>query len=317
MLHGGPRGNYATEPEDHARFRARVQPHFSPWRMRELRLRVEALTAELIDQLAASQPPADLTQALALPLPVAVICELLGVPVQGQGDVPRVEHQSAADYPGPGQVEHGLLSLYEYGQRLVARSTRSQVMTSSPGWCADPEVPDDAVAMLAMSLLWAGHETTVYTIGIGALMLLTQPGSGGRCMPDPALVPAAAEEALRAAGWGGTPLIRYARAEIKIAGSTIAPGNLVLLHQGAANHDQAIFGDPARFDIARQAGAHLAFGHGAHYCVGAPLARIELQAAFGQLTSRLPRMELAMPIEELTVADGLLLPGLTALHVTW
>jgi pentalenolactone synthase len=148
-------------------------------------------------------------------------------------------------------------------------------------------------------------------------MLLTQPEQWQALHADPALVPAAAEEALRAAGWGGTPLIRYARAEIEIAGSIIAPGDLVLLHQGAANHDQAIFDDPARFDITRPADAHLAFGHGAHYCPGAPLARIELQAAFGQLTSRFPRMRLAMPIEELTVTDGLLLPGLTALHVTW
>jgi pentalenolactone synthase len=316
MLHGGPRGNYATEPQDHARFRARVQPHFSPRRMRELRPRVEALTAELTGQLAASQPPADLTQALALPLPVAVICELLGVPLQDR-EMFREWTQSAADTRDRARSEHGLLSLYEYGQRLVARKHKEPGDDIISGWCADPEVPDDAVAMLAMSLLWAGHETTVYTIGIGALMLLTQPEQWQALHADPALVPAAAEEALRAAGWGGTPLIRYARAEIKIAGSTIAPGDLVLLAQGAANHDQAIFDDPARFDIARQAGAHLAFGHGAHYCAGAPLARIELQAAFGQLTSRFPRMQLAMPIEELTVTDGLLLPGLTALHVTW
>ena len=103
LLHGGPRGNYATEPEDHARFRARVQPHFSPRRMRGLRPRVEALTAELVDQLAASQPPADLTQALALPLPVAVICELLGVPLQDR-EMFREWTQFRCRYPGPGQV---------------------------------------------------------------------------------------------------------------------------------------------------------------------------------------------------------------------
>ena len=169
VLHGGPRGNYATEPEDHARFRARVQPHFSPRRMRELRPRVEALTAELIDQLAASQPPADLTQALALPLPVAVICELLGVPLQDR-EMFREWTQSAADTRDRARSQHGLLSLYEYGQRLVARKHKEPGDDIISGWCADPEVPDDAVAMLAMSLLRAGHETTVYTIGTGALM---------------------------------------------------------------------------------------------------------------------------------------------------
>jgi pentalenolactone synthase len=131
MLHGGPRGNYATEPEDHARFRARVRPRFSPRRMGELRPRVEALTAELVDRLAAGQPPADLAQALALPLPVAVICELPGVPLPDR-EMFRERPQSAADTrdrPGQGTA---CSACTDTAGGLSPASTSSQVMTSSP-----------------------------------------------------------------------------------------------------------------------------------------------------------------------------------------
>ncbi|HET9968976.1 MAG TPA: hypothetical protein VFQ68_12145, partial [Streptosporangiaceae bacterium] len=206
---GGPRGNYATEPQDHARFRARVQPRFSPRRMRGLRSRAGALTAELAGRLAASQPPADLIQALALPLPAAVICELPGVPLQDR-EMSREWTQPAAGTRDRARSQHGLLSLCEYGQRLAARKHTGPGDDIISGWCADPEVPGDAVAMVAMSLLRAGHESTVDPVGTGALLLLTQPRQRQALDADPALVPAAAEEAPRAAGRGGTPLIRPA-----------------------------------------------------------------------------------------------------------
>jgi pentalenolactone synthase len=171
--------------------------------------------------------------------------------------------------------------------------------------------------MLAMSLLRAGHEITVYTIGIGALMLLTQPGQWQGLHADPALVPAAAGEALRAAGRGGTPLIRYARAEIKIAGRTIAPGGLVLLHQGAANHDQAIFDDPARFDIARQAARTWPSVTGRATAQARRLPGSSCRPPSASSPAVSPGCSWPCPPGNSTVTDGLLLPGLTALHVTW
>jgi pentalenolactone synthase len=171
--------------------------------------------------------------------------------------------------------------------------------------------------MLSMSLLFAGHETTVVAIGMGALMLLTSPRQRQALRDDPGLIPAAVEEILRAPGkvGGGTP--RYARCDLQISGVTVRAGDLVLLHTSAANHDAGAFPDPDQFDISRQAASHLAFGYGPHYCIGAPLARIELQAVFSQLIPRFPGMHLAVPADQITLQTGLLTGGLTELPVTW
>jgi cytochrome P450 len=134
---------------------------------------------------------------------------------------------------------------------------------------------------------------------------------------EPALVTAAVEEILRAAGQGGGGIPRYARAGLRIADVTIRPGDLVLLDNGAANHDRTAFIDPERFDISRPAVPHLSFGHGARYCIGAPLARIELQSVFSQLIPRFPGMRLAEPAAQLTFNRDTLAGGLARLPVTW
>ena len=139
-----------------------------------------------------------------------------------------------------------------------------------------------------MFLLFAGHETTVTAIGTGTLLLLTRPAQWRALAEDLALVPAAVEEMLRAGGQGGGGIPRYARTGLRIAGVTIRAGDLVLLDNGAANHDQDVFTDPERFEVTRPPVAHLSFGHGARYCIGAPLARIELQAVFSRLIPASP-----------------------------
>lgn len=168
-----------------------------------------------------------------------------------------------------------------------------------------------------MALLFAGHETTVVQIGLGALLLLTNRQQWRALLDDPALVPNAVEEMLRAPGKGGGGIPRYARTDLEIDGVVIRAGELVLLDNGAANHDPAVFADPDRVDIARPAAAHLTFGHGARYCIGAPLARIELQAVFSHLVQRFPTLRLAVPAEELTVRRDVVTGGLAALPVRW
>jgi cytochrome P450 len=122
---------------------------------------------------------------------------------------------------------------------------------------------------------------------------------------------------LRAAGKGGGGIPRYPRADLRIGGVTVRAGELVLLDNGAANHDQTVFCDPDRSDITRPAATHLTFGHGGRYCIGAPLARIELHTVFGQLLPRFPSMRLAVPVEELKVNTDVLTGGLVELPVTW
>lgn len=170
--------------------------------------------------------------------------------------------------------------------------------------------------MLSMFLLFAGHEITVVAIGMGALMLLTHVRQWHALRDDPGLIPAAVEEMLRAPGTGGG-IPRYARADLQISGARVRAGDLVLLDNGAVNHDANAFPDPDRFDITRQAAAHLTFGYGPRYRIGAPLARIELRAVFSQLIPRFPGMRLAVPVEQLTLDTGSLTRGLARLPVTW
>lgn len=315
-LFGGPLGNFATEAADHARMRSLLQPHFSPKHLRALRPRVESLTARLLDELTEQGPPADLHAAVAVPLPILVICELLGVPYEDREQF-RAWTADAAHIRDRARSERGLAELFGYGLRLVARKRAAPGDDVISRLCATEGVSDDEAAGLSMALLFAGHETTVVQIGLGALLLLTHPDQWQALVDDPGLVPNAVEEILRAPGKGGGGIPRYARTDLEIDGVTVRAGELVLLDNGAANHDTAVFTAPDRVDITRSATAHLTFGHGARYCLGAPLARIELQAVLAQLVIRLPALRLAVGVEELTMRRDTLTGGLAALPVRW
>ncbi|RJL35471.1 cytochrome P450 [Bailinhaonella thermotolerans] len=314
-LFGGPQGAFDTEHADHTRMRALLRPHFSPKRMRALIPRVEALTTSLLDELEEHGPPADLHAALAVPLPIAVICELLGVPYADREKF-RVWTHAAADVTDNARSLRGLGELFAYGQGLVARKRAEGGDDIIARLAATDGVSDDEAAAMGMFLLFAGHETTVNAIGQGTLRLLAEPGRWRSLAADPDRIGPAIEEMLRGTGGDGTGIPRYARADLDIDGTHVHAGDLVLLDLGAANHDPAAFPDPGRFDPARPA-THLSFGHGARYCIGAPLARIELTAVFSQLIPRFPAMRLAVPGEELTFDRATLTRSLTALPVTW
>ncbi|WP_285742151.1 cytochrome P450 [Lentzea sp. NBRC 105346] len=313
-LFGGPMGDFATEHEGHARMRSLMQPHFAPKHMKTIKPRVAALTTQLLDGLT---PPADLHQALALPLPVLVICELLGVPYEDRAEF-RVWSEAAGNTADGKLSEQGLAELYGYGLRLVAAKRKEPGDDVISRFCAQDDVSDEEAAMLSMGLLFAGHETTVVRIGLGAMLLLTNRDQWDALCADPSLVPAAVEEILRApkrTDNGG--MIRYARTDLEVDGVTVRLGDLVLLSLESANHDPAVFPEPERFDIKRSAAAHLTFGHGPRFCLGAPLARIELTEVFTQLVTRFPAMRLAVEPAELSYRRDALTGGLTALPVTW
>ncbi|MGH3675874.1 MAG: cytochrome P450 [Mycobacterium sp.] len=315
-LFGGPLGNFATEHTDHARMRALLQPHFAPKHMRALRPRVETLTTRLLDELTQHGPPADLHASLAVPLPILVICELLGVPYEDRKQF-RGWSYDAANTRDHTRSEQGLAELYAYGQRLVADKRREPGDDVISRLCATEGVSDDEVAELSMVLLFAGHETTVVQIGLTAMLLLANPGQWQALVDVPELVPNAVEETLRASRRGGGQMPRYARKDFEIGGVTIKAGDLVLLELGAANHDPAVFEKPERVDINRPATSHVTFGYGARYCLGAPLARIELRVVFSQLVSRFPTLRLAVDVAALTVRADELAGGLTELPVRW
>lgn len=317
-LFGGPLGDFDTEDADHARMRALLQPHFSPRHLRSLESRVAALTTKLLDDLAAQGPPADLHARLALPLPILVICELLGVPYSDR-DQFRAWAEDAGNVRDHARSERGLAALFEYGRGLVERKRARPGDDVMSRLCATDGVSDEEAATMSMFLLFAGHETTVVQIGLGALLLLTNRDQWQALVDDPALIPNAVEELLRktagSSAVGGVP--RYARTDFDIDGVAIRAGDLVLLDVGAANHDPAVFPDPQRVDVARKEAAHLTFGHGARYCIGAPLARIELKTVFGQLIPRFPSMHLTVDAATLPMRPDVLAGGLAELPVSW
>jgi pentalenolactone synthase len=316
-LVSGPLGDFDSEPADSARTRALLQPHFSPKRMRELRARVQNLTTGLLDELAARSGPVDLIEALALPLPILVVCELLGVPYADREEFRGWVH-AVADVTDRVGSQEALGALFEYGQGLVARKRVQPGQDITSRLCQSEGVSDAEVALLTMALLFAGFETTSVHLGLGVLLFLVNRDQWGAVVADPGLVPAAVEEMVRSTpGPVGGDIPRYAREDIQVGGVVIRAGDLVLLDNGAANHDPGVFPEPDRFDISRPVGVHLSFGFGPHYCIGAPLARVEMETVVGQLAARFPGLRLAVDVEELRVRENTQTGGLVELPVTW
>jgi pentalenolactone synthase len=330
-IFGGPMGGSPeTERTHHAAMRQLLAPAFSARRVAALRPRVQELVDGLLDELGRRRPPADFHAAVSFPLPALVICELLGVPYEDREGFRRWS-DDAADMTDAARSRAGLERLHGYMRERLARKRREPAedvlsdLVRAQAYAPDT-FTDGAVVTLAAGLLFAGHETTVAAIDKGVVLLLTQPERRAALECDPSLVPGAVEEILRlpspvpdppsAAGVaGGLP--RYAHAPIELDGVTIAAGDLVLLGLQEANLDAGVFPAPAAFEPAREPNPHLTFGHGPRYCVGAPLARVELQALFGTLFRRFPTLRLAVPVEALRPRSNLLTGGLAELPVAW
>ncbi len=326
-IFGGPMGSPAREHAGHTWMRRLLAQSFSARRMDRLRPRVQALVDELLDTVGRETPPVDLHEALSFPLPALVICELLGVPYADRERFRRWS-DDAADMTDGARSRAGLAQLQAYMRDLLARKRREHgedVLSDLVAAQAQASglFTDDHMAALAAGLLFAGHETTVAAIDKGVLLLLTHPAARDALARDSAFTSRAVEEILRLPGplasrpdapVGGLP--RYANTDMTIGDVAIQAGDLVLLGLQEANLDAGVFPLPEAFDLTREENPHLSFGHGPHYCIGAPLARIELQAVFGTLFRRFPTLRLAMPIDVLHLRSGHLVGGLSALPVT-
>jgi cytochrome P450 len=311
-------GNFETEMSDHAQMRTLLQPHFSPRHLQALRPRVEVLTTELLNHVEEQGPPADLHSQLAEPLPILVLCELLGVPWSDRdqfwewtADVGSV-HDRARSATALGELFGYSMTLVEHKRTHPGDDVISRL-------CATEGITDMFIAGVFMSLLFAGHEATVVQLGMGILLLLANRDQWLALRDQPALMPKAVEELLRAGTVVRTVggVARYARCDFDIDGVSVRTGDLVLLDLGSANHDPVAFADPGRLDIARKAAPHLTFGYGVNYCIGASLARIELTTAFTQLIQRFPSMHLACDLATLPVRDDSLTGGPAELPVSW
>jgi cytochrome P450 len=318
VLLGGPVGDHGAEQDRHRRMRQLLTPAFSARRMNALQPRIGYLVDQLLDEL--PTPPFDWHQAFSVPLPVMVICELLGIHYEDHPHFRRwaTDLTSLTD---PAQARTAQRDLIAYVHDLIPqkRSTPGEdVICDLIAAQDDHGLTDADIARTAAMLLFAGHETTVIRLDLGLLLLLTHPEQLDALRADPTLAPGAVEEILRLSSLstiGGLP--RYARTDLTIGQTTIPAGGAIILAPQAANRDGRVFPDPGTFDITRTPNPHLTFGHGSHYCIGASLARFELQEAFSRIPTRLPDLRLAVPRTELRLRSDRLTGGLAELPVTW
>jgi cytochrome P450 len=307
----------------HQRWRRLLSRWFTARRMAALRPGIEAMAHRLIDEMTAAGPPADLKAGLAFPLPVWVICDILGVP---DSDRDKFAHWSDT-----------MLSLTRYTQAemdtaraeftaYMARHIQarradpkddllSELITASN---ADGEgLSEPELVATGRGLLLAGHETTANMIGKMVAMLLSDRGRWERLLADRSLVRTATEEALRFDSDLGFGMVRYIDADIEVGGTPVSSGTTLVSDMAAANRDETAFEDAGHMDLTRSPNPHLSFGTGPHSCLGQALARTELQAVLGVLLERLPSLDLAVPAAELRRIEGLAVTGLRELPVTW
>jgi cytochrome P450 PksS len=307
----------------HARLRGLVHKAFTPRLVEQMRERIQILTDRLLDRTR-GRGRMDLIRDYAQPLPTTIIAEMLGVPPAHRHRFQRWSSTlvaiGASRWGILLSIPHVWLFL-RYTRRLIqARRAQPQgdlVSALVQAEEAGSHLNEDELVAMIVLLLVAGHETTVNLIGNGTLALLQHPHELQRLQRDPALVRPAVEELLRFASPVETSTERYARQDVTIAGVTIPRGEMVFAVIASANRDERQFPDPDKLDITREPNKHLAFGLGAHYCLGAALARMEGQIALGTLLRRVPGLRLAVRPEALRWRPGLVLRGLKALPVTF
>jgi cytochrome P450 len=311
-----------SDPPDHTRLRRLVAREFTPRRIESLAPRIQQVTDELLDQmLAVEERRADLIASFAFPLPMTVICELLGVPELDRDAFRRWSNEMVArTSPEAEALAYQEESAYLAELIAAKRAKPGEDLLSGLIHTADEDgdrLSADELIGMSNLLLIAGHETTVNLIGNGLRALFAHPGQLADLRADFGLLDGAIEEMLRYDGPVETSTDRLALEDVELGGVTIPAGSTVLITMADADRDPERFKDPDRFDIRRDSRGHIAFGHGLHYCLGAPLARLEGRIAFRTLLERFPDLAPDADESELPWTPGLLIRGVRRLPVRW
>jgi cytochrome P450 len=307
------------DPPEHQRLRRMLTPEFTIRRIKRLEPRITEIVDQHLDAMETAGAPVDLVEHFALPIPSLVICELLGVPYGDRADFQaRSGRQLDLSIPVPERLElqrqnrKYMLSLVrrarvEPGDDILGMLIREH----------GTELTDDELVGVAGLLLLAGHETTANMLGLGTLALLRHPDQLAAIREDPDLAGPAVEELLRWLSVVQTSIPRITTADVEIAGVPIPAGQLVFASLPAGNRDPGFVDAPDIFDVHRGAAGHLAFGHGVHHCLGAPLARMEMRIAWPALLRRFPNLALAEDFEDVEFRSFNFIYGLRSLAVRW
>lgn len=310
------------DPPDHTRIRRFVVQAFTPGRTEKLREPIRRTADDLLDAVA-PDGRTDLIAAYVAPLPIVVICELLGVPPGDRRDFRDwTDALIAPDPASPGRAKEAVVSLLGFFTALIARKRAepgddllSALIAARDG--ADDRLSEDELMSLAFLILFAGYENTIQLIGNATLALLREPDRLAALRAEPGRIPGAVEEFLRYEGPALLALRRFPVEDITIAGVSVPAGETVMLSLASANRDPHRFPDPDRLDLDRDTAGHLALGHGIHYCLGAPLARLETEIALAALLERLPGLALDVPYERLRWRPSARARGLLELPVRY
>jgi cytochrome P450 len=311
----------SMDPPEHGPARRAVVGDFTVRRTRALQPRIQEIVDENLDAMLAGPRPADLVQALSLPVPSLVICELLGVPYADHEFFQARSKLLITRSTSPETRQNAVEELQRYLDELVTSKENEpsddligrQVLKQRENGTVD----HDGLVALSFLLLIAGHETTANMISLGTIALLQNPEQLALITADPGKTPEAVEELLRYFSIADTATGRVATVDAEVAGVQIKAGEGVYALSYAANSDPAVFPNPGDLDLERGARHHVAFGFGPHQCLGQNLARAELQIVFDTLFRRIPTLQLAAPVEELRFKDDAVVYGVQELPVTW
>ncbi|WP_028611655.1 cytochrome P450 family protein [Paenibacillus harenae] len=313
----------SVNPADHRRLRRLVQKAFTPRMAERLRGRIEEISNSLLDQVEGIGEMR-LIEDFAFPLPIIVICEMLGIPVKDQDKfrtwsdaIMESVHHPRFDNEG----EEAMKAFVDYLHDLIAlRRTSMQEDLISDLISAEDEgdkLSEHELYALVFVLIIAGHETTVNLIGNGVLALLQHPEQNELLQHRPELIGSAIEEILRYNGPAEVSNTRWTTEDVEFGGKYLRKGDMVFVSFSSANRDDRKFEDPDVFDITRMANNHIAFGKGVHYCLGAPLARLEGEIAIGALMRRMPNLRLKSGLDDLEWRHGMIIRGVKEILVTF
>ncbi|HEV3358338.1 MAG TPA: cytochrome P450 [Pseudonocardiaceae bacterium] len=306
---------------DHSRTRRSAIGEFTVKRLAALRPRIQEIVDEFVDEMLAREDrPVDLVQALSLPIPSLVICELLGVPYADHDFFQQRSGKLLSRSTGPEQRQAVVTELRAYLGGLIDAKTAEPAddllsrLIAKQQEIGDPD-REELVGM-AFLLLVAGHETTANMISLGTVGFLENPEQLAAIKDDPAKIPMAVEEMLRYFSIADM-VTRVAAQDVEIGGVTVKAGEGVIASTMSANRDSGTFADADKLDIERGARHHVAFGYGPHQCLGQNLARQELEIVFETLFRRIPNLKLAASLEDIPFKDDGLVYGVHRLPVTW